>query len=869
MQTINKLFVHASKQESKDGSIIYEIQSSQRDASNRHEIPLKKDSLLQFEFDDKNKTKWICDPSTLHELFPQADPAVSAQTRSQLTDGFELPTVIEGSSLERGIAGKLALKLLKVLAKKTLSEGVQALAQKLENENLKNGIPKENKLWKNGFEQQYLNEGAGLFTINRQFDFGRFKETRKGSPYFLFIHGTNSDTRGAFGGLQESAAVWKTIHDTYGSNVIAFQHRTLTESPLENAVKLAKQLPNNIELHIISHSRGGIVGDILSKYSTDGNKAVKGFTNAHIALLKKEANRQSDIDNIRELNKIYKTKKITVTKFIRVGCPAAGTTLASKRLDIVLNVFFNVLGKVTGPVGDIFTELLSAAIENKDNAQVLPGIEAQSPASPFIKILNDPTEENAISGNALAVISGNGAIDISGHGLLVILGKLFFWKRNDLVVDTDSMYLGVKRANEIQYFFDEDTGVDHVKYFKNKSTLDAINTAIESEPGTQIPGFKSFDQNKIPSSDRDKRGLEYGTLKPESKPPSGERPIVVLLPGIMGSNLSDGDNKLWLNYFNILGGRLLELDNLHTGKIMADSVVKTSYQRLYDWLSGQYDVVIYPFDWRLQLGESANRFDLKIKELMALGQPIKIIGHSMGGVLVRDFIINHPLTWKKLNASEDFRLIFLGSPLEGSFRILTVLFGEDAIINKLSMLDLKHTKKDLLKMFCKFEGILSLLPLSDEAPNDFADINTWENMRNVFNKKDWPLPGIDELNRFKSYRNKILNKKDSLDYANTVYIAGKDKMTPCGYFKEEILPDKELHFLYTSWGDQSVTWDSIPEQIKHRKAVYYTRTSHGMLANDTDIFPGIEEILETGSTSLIRTEESVLRSEGEELFRAE
>ena len=870
MPSINKLSFHAEvANDPKDGSVIYTMTPSQRDSSSRQEVLLKKDSLLQFEFEDN--TKWMCDPSTLHELFPEADTAISPKTRSQLQDGFELPGAISPPGADRGIAGTIALKLLKVLAKKSISEGVEALARKLENANLKNGIPDTNKIWKNGFEQQYLNEGAGIFSINRQFDFGsiNIKEEQIKKPFFMFIHGTNSDTLGAFNGLKESE-VWRSIHEKYGSNVIAFQHRTLTESPLENAVKLAKQLPNDIELHIISHSRGGIIGDILSKYSSDGKKPPKGFTNAHLALLKKEPNRQSDIDNIRELNKIYKTKKIAVTKFIRVGCPAAGTTLASKRLDIVLNVFFNVLGNVTGPVGDVFTKLLSAAIENKNNSEVLPGIEAQSPASPFIKILNDQSEENTISGNALAVIAGNGAIDLSGHGLLVILGKLFFWKRNDLVVDTDSMYLGIKRANEIQYYFDENAEVNHVKYFENKNTLDAIKTAVKNETGTQIPGFKSFDQNKIPSSDRDDRGLQYGALKPASKPPSGQRPIIVLLPGIMGSNLSNGEQKLWLNYFNILGGGLMDLDNAQDGEIVADSVVKTSYERLYDELSSKYDVVIHPFDWRMQLGECASLFEVKIKELMGLGQPIKIIGHSMGGVLVRDFIINHPETWKKLNATKDFRLIFLGSPLEGSYRILTVLFGEDAIINKLSMLDLKHTKRELLSMFSKFEGILSLLPINKDkdAANDFANIRTWENMREVFNKKDWPLPGEDELKRFGAYRNKIIQNRGDIDYSNMVYIAGKDKMTPSGYFKEEILPDKELHFIYTSRGDQSVTWDSIPEQLKTRKAVYYSRTSHGMLASDPDIFSAIEEILSSGSTSLLSKKEFTLRAGEDELFRA-
>jgi alpha-beta hydrolase superfamily lysophospholipase len=84
--------------------------------------------------------------------------------------------------------------------------------------------------------------------------------------------------------------------------------------------------------------------------------------------------------------------------------------------------------------------------------------------------------------------------------------------------------------------------------------------------------------------------------------------------------------------------------------------------------------VVFPFDWRKPLPDSAADLNEKIKELMTINQPIKIIGHSMGGVLVRDFIIQHDETWQLLNESEGFKLLFLGSPLGGSHRILTVLF---------------------------------------------------------------------------------------------------------------------------------------------------------------------------------------------------
>ncbi|MBL4663600.1 MAG: hypothetical protein JKY22_08615, partial [Flavobacteriaceae bacterium] len=174
--------------------------------------------------------------------------------------------------------------------------------------------------------------------------------------------------------------------------------------------------------------------------------------------------------------------------------------------------------------------------------------------------------------------------------------------------------------------------------------------------------------------------------------------------------------------------------------IVARSVVKTSYFKLFEELSATYDVTVFPFDWRKPLTESADDLNEKIKELLNYRQPIKLIGHSMGGVLVRDFILKHNATWQKLNDRDGFKLLFLGSPLGGSHRILTVLFGKDAIIKKLSKLDLFHSKRRLVEMFSQFPGILALLPLTTGPGQDFAEIKTWQDMFDVFGKKRWPLP---------------------------------------------------------------------------------------------------------------------------------
>lgn len=855
MEPLKKLIVHGTKEKNNDGSTVYYLEPSNRDTDNRNEIELKdNDQILKLTLDDG--TTWMVDPSTLHEVFPEMDPALqSSAQRDGDTFDFVLPAAVDAPATDRGIIGKIALKILTVFVKKeVIPNAIENIAKKLENSQLQNAIAEDSPIWKDLKKEHLLKNGAELFKVKPSFEFELFDRKPSKKPFFLFIHGTSSDTFGAFQDLA-NCQVWESLFNIYGNQVIAFQHRTLTESPLQNVVKLARMLPDNAILHIISHSRGGIVGDILSKYS--GKEDIsRGFNEKHISLLEAEEDRENDIKFIEELNTIFKSKTITVEKFIRVACPAAGTKLASKRLDHILNVFGNLL---PGIFGDILNELLQAAVASKDNVDVLPGLEAQNPDSPFIKILNDPSDDTAIDGKSLAVVSGNGSLSVSGSGLLVILGKLFYWQRNDLVVNTDSMYLGVNRKNNIQYFFDQGPAVNHVKYFENKETLEAINLALQTAVGDPIPGFKSIPQLAIPSSDRG--SIEYGELYPAEHPPSGDKPIVVLLPGIMGSNLEILKKEIWLQYGRILTGGLTKLEYEPQSKVKATSVVKTSYQKLHDWLSNKYDVVVFPFDWRKPLPDSAAIFNEKIKELMAINQPIKIIGHSMGGVLVRDFIIQHDKTWKALNNSEGFKLVFLGSPLGGSHRILTVLFGEDAIINKLAKLDLFHTKKRLLDMFSKFPGILGLLPLTTAAGEDYASMTTWKNMNAVFGKRNWPLPSTKDLNNFKKYRDTILANRDSIDYTNMIYIAGKDKITPCGYYLDSIPPREKLRFLYTSEGDQSVSWKlGIPEQLKDQKTVYYAKVSHGALANDPDIFDGIEDILSTGSTRLLSKNPPIDRS---------
>jgi hypothetical protein len=79
------------------------------------------------------------------------------------------------------------------------------------------------------------------------------------APILLFIHGTASNTEGSFGALHtgEASSEWETLTRTFKDNIFAFEHRTMSQSPIDNALILARALPSGAQLSLVSHSRGG------------------------------------------------------------------------------------------------------------------------------------------------------------------------------------------------------------------------------------------------------------------------------------------------------------------------------------------------------------------------------------------------------------------------------------------------------------------------------------------------------------------------------------------------------------------------------------------------------------------------------------
>ncbi|MBM3802950.1 MAG: hypothetical protein FJW26_11665 [Acidimicrobiia bacterium] len=83
-------------------------------------------------------------------------------------------------------------------------------------------------------------------------------KTSASQPFLVFIHGTASSTWGSFGGLWSAARSQEleALRQFYADRVLAFEHATLSKSPIENAAELAelvaRVLPAGAKLHLVS-----------------------------------------------------------------------------------------------------------------------------------------------------------------------------------------------------------------------------------------------------------------------------------------------------------------------------------------------------------------------------------------------------------------------------------------------------------------------------------------------------------------------------------------------------------------------------------------------------------------------------------------
>jgi hypothetical protein len=275
------------------------------------------------------------------------------------------------------------------------------------------------------------------------------------SPYLIFIHGTASSSLGGFGKLGvrhgfdvigiNTSPEWDELQKRYPERVLAFEHRTLSLSPIENAIHLAAALPKGARLHLVSHSRGGLVGELLCLGQV---KEITKTKDLIYRLLKPfpENERSVDRQKLTQLIELLAEKQLVIERFVRVACPARGTILASKGVNDFFTGIFNLMKYLPWVKTSLTLEFIRSTaislLKYPTDPSKLPGIEAMMPTSPVIKMLNG-LDLTTVSD--LAVIEGDIQPGTFFDKLKLLVVDGLFRENNDLIVNTRAMSGGLKR----------------------------------------------------------------------------------------------------------------------------------------------------------------------------------------------------------------------------------------------------------------------------------------------------------------------------------------------------------------------------------------------------------------------------------------
>jgi hypothetical protein len=709
----------------------------------------------------------------------------------------------------------------------------------------------------------------------------RLVAAAKEGPMLIFIHGAGSHTLASFKDMHApgAAADWEAVAGKFGERVFGFEHCTFSESPIDNALALVDALPAQARVCLVTHSRGGLVGDLLCLGELNDD-LIAAYRREAPVNQKEEPWQQrvrekvamEEQEKLRKLCMLLSKKEFQIDRYVRVAAPARGTTLLADNLDVFLSGLLCLTGKLVGAVAgpggsavlSAFKRIVLEIADKRVDARFVPGIEAMLTDSPMsLMLARAPSRQDV----EMAVIAG----DIEGGGIIKRLGVLFtdwmFFDRadNDLVVDTASMYAGLARSNKTRYLFDKGERVNHFSYFDNRSTRSAVLSWLTSTSPEDLPAFNLMVEGREPTRlDAREKWRSRGEVTPDI------RSVVIVVPGMMGSHLElrtaaqkPGEgNRIWFDIRDLradgLGKIRYAKPNLH-----AEALFETFYGDLCDHLEASHTVIRFPYDWRKPIQEIADQLSVVVCQALTdnPNQPVRLLAHSMGGLVVRAMMALNPITWKAIITRDGGRFIMLGTPNNGSHLMVETLLGKADIVRCLAWLDADHNMQRVLEIIAAFPGALQLLPRpgfqdsgGQQEPDYFVNAALWEGFRQ-HNKDRWfgdGMVGVPDGNVLRLARSlwdtNILGTSNTVpDPERVAYVFGQAENTPCGMRLE----GGRLKMIGTPEGDGSVSWASGRLDNLPQNRCWCMPVAHGNLADSKKYFPAIQELLKHGETKLL------------------
>lgn len=446
---------------------------------------------LEFESDGRKWTQWVTADQLQDDLTRAGKLSVARDGASVL----QIPHTWETSEVTRFGVGTVLMKGLKIFGietpEKFAEKGAKKIAASIADK----------------FESEIENQGHtfGLYrfldpnTIDGKQLITDAKKLGGAGPCLIFLHGTASSSVGSFGKLAGTKE-WKQLQEHYGDRIFALEHRTFSVSPIHNAIDLVNLLPDGARLHLVSHSRGGLVGELLCLGQARDSQGKFDELSADFAGKEDDsdpikAERRKQRQQLEDLWNALIGKNLTVERFARVACPAHGTTLASRRMDGLASGLLNAIGLIpfisSNPIVEVGYDwaksLLLTLVKEKADPKELPGIEAMMPDSPLVEFLNH--RELGTKAD-LGIIAGDIEVGSLKMTIPALFANGFFFAQNDLVVNTKAMKEGIRRDQKAWFFFDQGKDVCHFNYFFNQKTREKLLQWLLRADGEVVEGFR-------------------------------------------------------------------------------------------------------------------------------------------------------------------------------------------------------------------------------------------------------------------------------------------------------------------------------------------------------------------------------------------
>ena len=746
---------------------------------------------------------------------------------------------------KRGGLGAVVLKVIEVVDLKGRAQELVAskLAQSLDDRVI---------------EGVYALQSKSLTPLKGQTPVQTMESAKPGAAVLVFVHGTFSTTcESGFANLwARHPQLVASLFSHYNNLVYALDHATLGKTPIENALTLVRACPPDTRLHLITHSRGGLVAEVLARAAALKQLDVAGED------LFDEGGWQPQRDLLKELIQLMQERRISVDRTVRVACPARGTLLASQRLDAYVSILRWALSLAGIPVVAELVDFLAGVARQRTDPNTMPGLAVMAPDSPLISWLHAATE---VVPGELRVVAGDLQGDSIASWAKTLMADTFFWTDNDLVVQTRSMYGGAPRKAIACFVLDRSADSSHFSYFTNAKTANAIVSGlIDNKPQNwKLIGPLSF-------AGQSSEGTRGAQLPAGDRLLAAEKPAVFVLPGILGSHLKVNNHRVWLSWSLFNGFQLLDYPDSDQRVVLPDGPIGLTYDELINFLASSHDVIPFSYDWRKPIEQEARRLSVEVEAALEAraktGQPVRLLAHSMGGLLARALQIECGSIWDRMMAHSGARLLMLGTPNEGSWAPMQVLSGDDSFGNTITAVGAPFQDEIARATMARFPGFLQLQAGLLDSPQglntqegwqklaegDFNQIRAcswWHQDWRQLDNARWGVPGDQVLAQAVRFWEKLRKQRDQ-DLPRwrdkLAMVVGSAPFTADGF-----VIDEQGEFAY-----QEIQ-DSGDGRVTHASAMlpgvptWKLDADHGSLPAKKGAFAAIRELLENGETNLL------------------